>query len=92
MKITNVSHYVSVAGKKICADNIHFIIAGAKLEERVSRGDSTAIKHYKNWLDNAEIEKQNYHKCACCGQETELVCRNYRCDMSPEVSKNKNDR
>jgi len=58
MKITNVSHYVRVGGKKICADNIHFIIAGAKLEERVSQGDSTALKHYEIWLDNAEIKKQ----------------------------------
>jgi len=62
MKITNVSHYVSVAGKKICADNIHFVIAGAKLEERVSRGDLTAIKHYKKWLDNAEIEKPTHNR------------------------------
>ena len=57
MKITNVSHYVSVAGKEACADNIHFIIEGAKFEALACAGDSLALRHYKNWLKSAEVEK-----------------------------------
>ena len=56
MKITNVSHYVSVAGKELCGDNIHFIIEGAKFEALACAGDSLALRHYKNWLKSAEVE------------------------------------
>ena len=62
MKISNVSHYVRAAGKKLCADNIHFIIAGAKLEALACTGDSLALRHYKNWLKSAEVEKPSHNK------------------------------
>ena len=62
MKITNVSHYVSVAGKEACVDNLHFIIEGAKFEALACAGDSLALRHYKNWLKSAEVEKPSHNK------------------------------
>ena len=62
MKITNVSHYVSVAGKEACVDNLHFIIEGAKFEALACAGDSLALRHYKNWLKSAEVEKPTHNK------------------------------
>lgn len=56
MKITNVSHYVSVAGKELCADNMRFVIQGAKLEVLAAVGDLVALRNYKNWLKSAEVK------------------------------------
>lgn len=61
MKITNVSHYVSAAGKEMCAANIHFIIHGAKLEALAAAGDPVALSGYKNWLKSAEVEKPSHN-------------------------------
>ena len=57
MKITNVSHFVSIAGKELCAENIQFIIQGAKWEALAATGNSVALRSYKNWLKAAEVEK-----------------------------------
>lgn len=71
MKITNVAHYVSMAGKEACAENIHFVIEGAKFEALAANGDSLALRHYKNWLKSAEVEKPArnnlYTPCPICG-------------------------
>lgn len=56
MKITNVSHYVSVAGKELCAENIHFVIQGAKWEALAAEGDLVALRNYKNWLKSSEVK------------------------------------
>ena len=71
MEITNVSHYVSVAGKEACVENLHFIIAGAKLEALAQLDyqgrdiDGNVIfnsqKNYKNWLKSAEVEKPSHN-------------------------------
>jgi hypothetical protein len=72
MKITNVSHYISIAGKDMCAENIHFIVEGAKLEVlaqldfqgRDKEGNIiyNSQKRYKNWLKAAEVEKPSHNK------------------------------
>jgi hypothetical protein len=66
IKITNVSHYISKAGKQQCADNIHFIVRGAQLEALYQYNvDNSCIlqpnrpsitKQYKEWLELATLE------------------------------------
>lgn len=68
MKISNVAHYVSVAGRHVVADNIHFLIEGAKLEALASNSlEALDQKRYKQWLDMAECKKpiKNKHSEAC---------------------------
>jgi hypothetical protein len=63
MKITNVSHYVSAVGKEACAENIHFIIQGAKFEALAAqRYTPMDLQNYKNWLKSAEVRKSSRKK------------------------------
>ena len=47
------------------------------------QAENKRLKDLLKRSDNSESTPCS-HICPCCGQEMELVCRNYKCDMSPD--------